>query len=182
MLVTEHKDKTVMSTKNIITERLLLRPLELRDSTPIQYLAGDPRISVWTSSFTTPFSHQQSVRWVNNTIKAMNSGQSINLSIILRKTGGFIGVVSLRFFENRVPQLGYWLGTEYQGRGYCTEAVSALGLSQLELPEIMARCASNNTASKNVLVRCGMQEVAGEFSSEIIKGKRVPLAVYSKKR
>lgn len=174
-----------MPIQNIITERLLLRPLELRDSTPIQYLAGDPRISVWTSSFTTPFSHQQSVRWVNNAITAMNSGQSIIFSIILRKTGSFIGVVSLRLFENRVPQLGYWLGTEYQGRGYCTEAVYALiqyGLSQLELPEIMARCASDNIASKNVMVRCGMQEITGESSFEIIKGKRVPLAVYSKKR
>lgn len=102
-----------MPVQYIITERLLLRPLKLSDSTPIEYLAGDPRISVWTSSFTKPLSKQQSVSWVNNTIAAMNSGHTIILAITLRKTGGFTGVVSLRFSENGVPQLGYWLGTEY---------------------------------------------------------------------
>lgn len=174
-----------MPVQNIITERLFLRPLELSDSMPIEYLAGDPRISVWTSSFTTPFSHQQSIRWVNNAIAAMNAGPTIILAITLRKTESFIGVVSLRFSDNGVPQLGYWLGTKYHGMGYCTEAVNALiqyAFNQLELPEIMARCASNNTASKNVMLRCGMQEIIEESSSEIIKGKRVTLVVYRKKR
>lgn len=177
--------KSVMLVQNIITDRLLLRPPGLSDATAIEYLAGDPRVSVWTSCFTTPFSYQQSVHWIKKSIVAMNSGHSIILAITLKKMGNFIGMVSLRFTENEVPQLGYWLGAEYQGKGYCTEAVSALmnyGFNQLKLPEILARCACNNTASKNVMLRCGMQKTTKEPSSEIIKGKRVTLVSYSKKR
>lgn len=182
--LTDNLMKQTMLVQHIITERLLLRPLELSDAKTIEHLAGDPLISMWTSSFTTPFSHQQSIRWVDNSIIAMNSGQSIILAITVKKMRHLIGVVSLRFSENEIPQLGYWLGTEYQGKGYCTEAVNAVieyGFERLKLPEIMARCAANNTASKNVMLRCGMQKIEETPSIKIIKKSPVLLISYSKK-
>ncbi|HDX8866145.1 TPA: GNAT family N-acetyltransferase [Klebsiella michiganensis] len=78
--------------------------------------------------------------------------------------------------------MGYWLGAAYQGKGYCTEAVRALlhyGFNQLKLDVIKARCADNNTASKNVMHRCGMQEIPGSISTVGIKGEQVKLNIFS---
>ncbi|EKY3917445.1 GNAT family N-acetyltransferase [Enterobacter hormaechei] len=166
----------------LMTDRLILRPLEQRDIPVVQQLAGDPRISEWTASFTTPFSLEQSARWVNRAINTMQSGQSVILAITLRPTAELTGVVSLRLTGSETPQLGYWLGTAYQGKGYCTEAVRAMlyyGFNQLKLEEITARCADNNTASKNVMRRCGMQEIPGAMSTVGIKGVQVKLKTYS---
>lgn len=171
-----------MTFQPLMTDRLILRPLEQRDIPVIQQLAGDPRIAEWTASFTIPFSLEQSARWVNRAINTMQSGQAVILAITLRPTAELTGVVSLRLTGNETPQLGYWLGTAYQGKGYCTEAVRALlhyGLSKLKLKEITARCADNNTASKNVMRRCGMKEVMGVTSTVKIKECWVELRTYS---
>ena len=45
----------------------------------------------------------------------------------------------------------------------------------------MARCADNNTASKGVMLRCGMKKIAETPSIKIIKDIPVAQISYSKK-
>ncbi|MCM2448476.1 GNAT family N-acetyltransferase [Rahnella sp. CG8] len=171
-----------MTAPILSTDRLILRPLVLEDAQAIQQLAGDPRVAIWTTSFTTPFSHQQSVNWVNRAINAMQAGQAISLAITLSESAKLIGVVNLRLPENERPQLGYWLGVAYWGKGYCTEAVQALlryGFRQLGLEQIHARCYDNNVASEKVMLRCGMRKEPTAPITEEIKGLPVRLVNYS---
>lgn len=159
----------------ILTDRLRLRPLALTDADAIQPLAGDPRVAAWTASFTSPFSREQSMAWVRRAIDAMRAGNAVTLAIALRATGELAGVVSLRLPANEVPHLGYWLGSAYQGKGYCT---IRYGFQELGLSQINARCSDDNASSANVMLRCGMRRQPDPAVTEEINGRYVRLVTY----
>jgi RimJ/RimL family protein N-acetyltransferase len=54
--------------------------------------------------------------------------------------------------------LGYWIGSEFWGRGIATQAVQAFHLLDTTRP-IHARVAVHNAASLRVLEKCGFQRV-----------------------
>jgi ribosomal-protein-alanine N-acetyltransferase len=71
-----------------------------------------------------------------------------------------IGVTGLHCdaMERAVAEGGYWLGLEYHGKGYATEAFAALshwGFQSFELRRISAYTFAGNTASERVLQKVG---------------------------
>lgn len=70
----------------------------------------------------------------------------------------FIGVVGFTFREGAPPELGYWLGEPYWGRGIMSEAVKALleaAFATKLYPRIKSRALASNAASLNVLEKAG---------------------------
>jgi len=70
---------------------------------------------------------------------------------------GSIGLEIKR--ENNNAELVYWLGKDYWGQGYATEAARAIisyGFDELKLHRIYARYLSHNLASGRVLEKLGM--------------------------
>lgn len=73
-----------------------------------------------------------------------------------------IGVIGLSFHEGRPPELGYWLGEPFWGKGYMTEAGRALidAAHRTEgFGKIGARALADNAASINVLQKLGFRRV-----------------------
>lgn len=65
--------------------------------------------------------------------------------------------------ENGETELGYGLGADFCGSGYMTEAAQAMcfwALSQPGVQHITAETELSNTASQNVLLRCGFHEIS----------------------
>jgi RimJ/RimL family protein N-acetyltransferase len=60
------------------------------------------------------------------------------------------------------PEVSYWLGREYWGRGIATRALSELLRHVLARP-VYARVAKDNLASRRVLEKCGFL-ISGEDS------------------
>ena len=60
------------------------------------------------------------------------------------------------------PEIGYWLGREFWGRGIATRALAAF-LRQLPERPLFARVAQDNVASLRVLQKCGFT-ITGEDS------------------
>lgn len=61
--------------------------------------------------------------------------------------------------EHKTLEIGYGLGSGYWGRGYATEAVKAMlsyYTEQAGMQTVYASFFPENTASKNVMVKCGM--------------------------
>lgn len=75
--------------------------------------------------------------------------------------GRFIGVVGLHLMANQLPELGYWLGEPYWGRGYATEAGRAVVAAAREAgaPALRSRALLTNTGSRNVLHKLGFVEI-----------------------
>lgn len=65
----------------------------------------------------------------------------------------------LRFEQGGQPEISYWLGREFWGRGVATRAL-ALFLTVLGERPLFARTAKDNVASFRVLQKCGFIVIA----------------------
>lgn len=126
-------------------------------------LANNENVTRWTARMPYPYGHADGVDFVEN----IATGAGERPYAIRNETGAFVGIVSLMFPSDR-PELGYWLGEPFWGRGYGSEAVSALldttratGLA----PVVEARALAHNRASLRVLEKQGfvrVEEVVGD--------------------
>jgi [ribosomal protein S5]-alanine N-acetyltransferase len=89
------------------------------------------------------------------------------------------GTVGLRLLDNPGPEIVYSLSPTVWGKGYATEAVSAVvdhALGELGLPEVLADVDNGNTASAAVIERLGLVPFAE------VPGLLGPLTRYRKTR
>ena len=82
---------------------------------------------------------------------------------ITKKTIFFDGQVAgsiVSFEQSGKPQVGYWLGKNYWGKGIATRALSAF-LGHVKARPLYAHAAKHNIASIRVLEKCGFT-ICGE--------------------
>jgi RimJ/RimL family protein N-acetyltransferase len=94
-----------------------------------------------------------------------------------------IGWISLRINDRSsgIGEIGYSLLTPARGRGYATEAVSALvdeWFLESELQEVQACCVPDNEPSRSVLTRAGFREERTIRSGAVIRGRHVDVVLY----
>jgi RimJ/RimL family protein N-acetyltransferase len=163
------------------TSRLFLTPFKREDATALHSLASNPDLAKWTRSFSIPFNYRQAEEWLSRAIARTTDKTNITLSVHLKKSHDLVGAVSFKMTERQEAELGYWLGVEYQGNGYCVEAVREVmryALTTYRLNRIFARCDASNQSSVKVMVRCGMQPVDMTASTMLIKQTRVQVLTY----
>ena len=136
------------------TERLMLRKPTLADVNAIAGLADDRRIAENTRRLPHPYSQGDAVEFVRGI-----SG-SRKTVFLIEKDRTPIGMVGVDWREPEAPELGYWLGVDYWGRGLATEAVRAVidfTFEQFDTGQLCAGARVTNPASRNVLEKCGFQ-------------------------
>ncbi len=144
------------------TERLLLRPLRLDDAEDVFEWTGDPLVNRYM-----PYPVHQNIdvtrQWISS-IKPENG----EFAFVLKDTGKVIGAGSIRQDDDGRFTIGYNFNRQYWGKGYATEAARGLvqwGYQQLGARDFSACHATANTASGNVLRKCGFQvERYGQYS------------------
>lgn len=80
------------------------------------------------------------------------------------KVAGYIA----KFERFGLPEMTYWLGAEYRGKGLGTNALKAF-LKHIEIRPIHARTAYDNTASIQVLRKCGFIKTGKEIDEFVWK-------------
>jgi RimJ/RimL family protein N-acetyltransferase len=161
----------------IRTARLLLRPLTLGDVDAL--LAYRGRADVCRYLPFDPMDRQAIVdrlaeQWAH--VVLTDEGQSLTLGAELAETGELVGDVIL-FWRSRLHrggELGYVLDPRFAGRGYATEAATAmlrLGFEGLGLHRIIARLDERNDASARMARRLGMRLEARLVNNELFKGE-----------
>jgi RimJ/RimL family protein N-acetyltransferase len=97
--------------------------------------------------------------------------------------GHVVGSV-LSYEEGGRPEVSFWLGKEYWGRGLATEALLQFLAHGNKTRPIYARAAKDNMGSRRVLEKCGFTTVAetrgfanarGEEIEELLLELRPPL-------
>ena len=91
--------------------------------------------------------------------------------------GRLAGEVSLSFLEDSptAAEFGYWLGSDYEGKGLVTRCVSALmdyAIAHLSIERFVIGCAESNHRSRAVPERLGYRVYARVPGGEVI-GERV---------
>ena len=163
------------------TRRLLLRPPTHTDADRIRRLAGDRRIADTTESIPHPYPEGVAERWIADRETAWREHRTLALAVTRREGAALLGVVSLEAGATGQAELGYWIGVDYWGRGYATEAASALldhGFDVLGLRRVNARCLARNPASARVIVRLGFRHVERQRDGTVKWGRPEDVDVY----
>lgn len=95
-----------------------------------------------------------------------------------------IGAVGLHSVDwpNRATSIGYWLASQYTGKGIMTRAVDrVIGhcFDELGLHRIEIRCAVGNTRSRAIPVRLGFKEEGIAREGEWLNDHYVDHVIYS---
>jgi [ribosomal protein S5]-alanine N-acetyltransferase len=146
----------------LTTERLILRPLTLEDVPVVQQLAGRREIADTTISIPHPYSEEQARDWISSHADACAQGKGVAFGVELTHSNQLIGAVGLREIdkEHSQAEIGFWIGTDWWGKGYATEAAKRViryGFEELGLNRVYAHHMVRNPASGRVLEKSGMQ-------------------------
>ena len=137
------------------TKRLCLRAPRLEDAKTVAMLANDRRIAENTARIPHPYKMSDAEDFIAGANKA--GGEAVFLITLRDKTIiGACGVV----LQEETPELGYWLGLPFWGKGYATEALHAVidyAFTDLEHEALQAGARVTNPASRRVLEKCGFQ-------------------------
>jgi RimJ/RimL family protein N-acetyltransferase len=167
----------------ILTQRLRLRDLAKSDADRILQYRSDPEVSRFQSWGT------ESVEAIRLDIISMHEQAEENdrwyqLGIALQSGGELIGDCGFRLLgaELRQAEVGITLATEYQGRGYATEALREL-LHFLFVTRRMHRVFGSidprNVRSLRLMERVGMRKEAHFVRSLWFKGEWVDDVIFA---
>jgi ribosomal-protein-alanine N-acetyltransferase len=147
---------------NLITNRLILRELQASDADQIFRMRTDARVNEFLDRGPTK-SIDESLKFINNILKAQNNQDSVMWAITLKNEPKLIGtVVYWHIVKDRdKAELGYEMLPEYFGQGIMREALTGVirfGFEAMQLKIIVAETRMDNLRSINALEKCGFEE------------------------
>ena len=148
---------------NLITDRLVLRELQASDAEQIFKIRTDPGVNEFIDREPTK-SVDDSLKFINNILKAQNSNGVLMWAITLKNEPQLIGTVVYWHIvkERDKAEIGYEMLPEYFGRGIMREAlmeVIRFGFEDMQLKTIVAETRADNLRSVNALKKCGFEQV-----------------------
>jgi RimJ/RimL family protein N-acetyltransferase len=146
--------------------RVMLRRPQMADAARIAELMNDYGVVKNLSRAPWPYGLEDAVSWLTHVTG--HGGRPNDYPFAIVTGDGLVGVIGISANPQNpdAPELGYWLGRFYWGRGFATEAGRlALGFAfdELELDAVEAGHFADNAASGRVLQKLGFaytQDVA----------------------
>ncbi|MCK1993802.1 GNAT family N-acetyltransferase [Peribacillus muralis] len=167
--------------KTISTKRLLLRLFQTSDATEVTKLCNNYNIYKNTLYLPYPYSMEDALSWIENHLHNFNDNSSYQFAITDKVTGKLFGAIALSYNQNfNNGEIAYWLGEEFWGKGYATEAGLAIlefAFTDKQYHKVFARHFSSNPASGRVLEKIGMRK-EGVLREHIMKEKQYEDLVY----
>jgi 8-oxo-dGTP diphosphatase len=173
---------------SLVTERLVLRPLEPGDAEALHRLVNDWEVSRNLAAVPFPYPRQLADDWIIATQRELAGGTTYHLAITGQDDGQelLVGVVGLRVSaKTRAGRLGYWVGRRFWGHGVATEAAGKLArwaLANLDIERLEANVAADNPASSAVLKRIGFRETGRGSEAFVSRGGEHPVLRYEATR
>lgn len=148
-------------TKTIETERLILRRFEYTDDTAmLKYWIADEKIQ---SLYSEPvYSTKEEVKGLLDIyIGSYEKPDYYRWAIIEKDCGECIGQIAYFLVDNKnhFAEIEYCIGSQFQCRGYATEAakaVIAFGFDEINLHKVQICTKTINHPSKRVIEKCGL--------------------------
>ena len=157
----------IIETSPVIeTRRLTLRAPGLQDVTRLACLANESEIARMTLRMPHPFGVGDAEAFVLQTA-AQDPSKSATF-VIEHEDHGPVGVIGLFEDADPAPEVGYWIGRPFWGRGYATEALQGAltwASKKWRRKALMAGHFADNPASGRVLEKAGFL-----YTGEVRKG------------
>jgi len=156
----------------IQTKRLLIRPITLDEAPVVAHLITE-KISRWTSPIPWPYTLADAEGWMRTT------EPSKRLGIYLLPDQILIGSTSLPTANG--DESGFWINDRYEGKGYATEAASAVvsyAFSNNGLDFLDSGVHRDNLGSKCVHEKLGFTVIAEKQRLWPNKNAMMPVLIY----
>jgi len=143
------------SFPQLITERLLLRQLQLTDAPAIMQLRSDEQVNTFLGRKGT-ISMEEATAFIHKIETTINNKDGLYWAITLKHHPALIGTICYWNIvrEKNMAEMGYELFPAFQGKGLMQEAISTLinfGFEQMNLEIITALPEAGNIKSIRVL-------------------------------
>jgi RimJ/RimL family protein N-acetyltransferase len=138
------------------TERLILRAPQMGDAEAVTSLINDRRIAENTARIPHPYTLADAEGFI---ARAHEDDREAQFLITLADDT-IVGGCGVGTLSSSTPEIGYWIGIPYWGKGYATEAARALidyAFGDLGHDKLEAGARVSNPASRCVLEKCGFQ-------------------------
>ena len=168
-------------TKTITTNRLILRLFQKSDAAAVARLCNNYNIYRNTLYLPFPYEETDALGWMGHHLENFNANRSYEFAIADKNTGELYGAIGL---SNNVlfqqGELAYWIGEEFWGNGYATEAAQAIvdfAFRKKNYHKVFARYFGSNPASGKVMEKIGMKK-EGLLTDHVKKDDRFEDLVY----
>jgi len=154
-----------MNQPDIRRERLILRAFNLEDCGAVQEMAGNFNVAKMTLNVPHPYLPGMAEEWIKTHPQNWKAKTGVSYAIASIGKNKLFGTIGFDSIENGQASMGYWVGEQYWGNGYCSEAGAALvqyGFTSLGLSRVYAEHLSINPASGKVMQNIGMQHYKTE--------------------
>ncbi len=152
----------IRDSSRMLTSRLLLRPFEKGDQSMISNLCNEFEVASMCSLVPYPYSDDHAQYFLS---KICTAADKMTFAITQRENNELVGCISLddikKLEKEKTAIIGYWLGKNYWGRGFMTEAATAIisyGFDKLELDAVHGYCWVENEKSANVMKKVGFEQ------------------------
>ncbi|QQQ18023.1 GNAT family N-acetyltransferase [Brevundimonas vitis] len=147
----------VIETPAVVeTRRLMLRSPEPRDAARLADLANDRDVARMTLRMPHPYGLPDAESFVLQV--ASQDPRRASTFVIAHEDHGPVGVIGLFEDGDPAPEVGYWIGRPFWGRGYATEALEGAlvwASRRWRRRALVAGHFSDNPASGRVLEKAG---------------------------
>jgi [ribosomal protein S5]-alanine N-acetyltransferase len=141
--------------------QVFLSPFVLADAPLVQRYAGAPEIARTTQNVPHPYPDGGAEKWIAGHLLQYLEHRNVVFAV-RSPAGELLGAIHLDLnLNDRIGELGYWIGFPFWGKGFCTAAARRMiqfGFENYTLNKIYARHLGGNTASGRVMEKAGMQK------------------------
>jgi RimJ/RimL family protein N-acetyltransferase len=167
------------------TERLLLRPFEDGDLSPLYVMQSNEEVVRYL---------YQDVRSLDDVRTALarkidsvavaTEGDGVSAAVVLRDTGELVADLTLWLVSegHQQGELGFVVHPAHQRKGYATEAsrpMLAFAFNTMGLHRVVGRTEARNVGSARVLEKLGMRREAHFVQNEWVKSEWQSELVYA---
>lgn len=161
--------------RTITTERLILRAFDLSDAQRVCELCNNYNIYKNTLTLPYPYTIDCALSWIPTHEANFNNNQLYEFAITDKRSKELYGAIGLSNNQrHRNGELAYWIGEEYWGKGYATEAARAMiefAFVEKQYHKVYARYFASNPGSGRVMQKSGMAE-EGVLMQHVFKENR----------
>jgi [ribosomal protein S5]-alanine N-acetyltransferase len=160
------------------TERLNLRPISPGDADRIALLGGDWDVARMTGRIPYPYSQDAALHWVSG----LAEGEVV---FGIEHQGELIGICGFSPKGDGSAELGYWIGKDYWGQGFATEAADALmsyGFTKSGVKRFTCSHFTDNAGSARVVTKLGFRSVGPCTGWSEARQQDLPTLRYERRR
>lgn len=111
----------------IKSERLYLKKVSEKDLLDVCTQGNDKDIAMYVgSNFPSPYTKEDAAKYIKEANDNWKKMEKFSFAIFLKDSDIYIGAIGLKKNKFDIYHIGYWIGKEFWGNGYTTEAVKIL--------------------------------------------------------